>query len=129
MLLKIPLYTQRQFYVQKLYIAPGNLVPDSFNWNIPNDFSCHRPCCLRDSEHRHNIHLQTDALLLWEAMTIVEHYFLPNKYENSTGSSQKKFTLLQDISYECHSFLYPSAVSCLKESANMDKFRAYPSEI
>lgn len=101
----------------------------SFNWNIPNDFSCHRPCCLRDSEHRHNIHLQTDALLLWEAMTIVEHYFLPNKYENSTGSSQKKFTLLQDISYECHSFLYPSAVSCLKESANMDKFRAYPSEI
>lgn len=35
-----------------------------------------------------------DAGLLWEAMTIAEHDFLPNKYENSTGSSQKKFILL-----------------------------------
>lgn len=50
--------------------------------------------CLRDSELWHNMYLQMDATLLWEAMTIAEHDFLPNKYENSTGSSQKKFNLL-----------------------------------
>jgi len=40
------------------------------------------------------MYLQTDAALLWEEQTVAEHDFLPNKYENSTSSSQKKFTLL-----------------------------------
>lgn len=44
------------------------------------------------------IYLQTNAALLWEVMTIAEHDFLPNKYENSTDISQKKLTLLEGIS-------------------------------
>jgi len=69
-----------------------------------------------DSElWKYNMYLQTDALLLWEAMTIAEHDFLPSKYENSTGSSQKTFTVLQDFSHESLSFLYPFAICLLSQ--------------
>lgn len=44
------------------------------------------------------IYLQTNATLLWEVMTIAEHDFLPNKYENSIDISQKKLIPLEHIS-------------------------------
>lgn len=68
--------------------APGNLVLNSRASQMISAVTCH---VSRDSELWHNMYLQTDAV---EAMTIAEHDFLPNKYEKSTGSSQKKFILL-----------------------------------
>lgn len=88
MFLKISPYTLKEFYVQKLSTAPGNFVLNSGASQVTSAVTCH---VLRDSELWHDMYLQTDAV---EAMTIAEHDFLPNKYENSTDSSQKKFILL-----------------------------------